>query len=223
MPIPGAAEAPGAMCVTVRGRWLVCYAPYNTFDPSVRVERNQIVVLYSDDRGRTWNHTSMFRFSEVDSGGAEAWLIELTDGRLQAACWHFDYRGTEEYANPFALSTDGGNTWLRQETPPILGQSTALAPLPDGRALLVYSQRKHGDRGIWLSLLTPAKSCLDVDVNQIVWRAEVIAESEHANWRQFSFGEPSVTVLRDKVILVTLWCIQPSGRGIRYVRLKLED
>src|SRR5579863_8467037 len=42
MPIPGAAEAPGPMCITRSGRWLACYAPYNNFDPDVVVDRNQV-------------------------------------------------------------------------------------------------------------------------------------------------------------------------------------
>ena len=41
-------------------------------------------------------------------------------------------------------------------------------------------------------------------------------------WSDFAFGEPSITVVPDGTLLVTLWCIQPSGQGIRYVKLKLE-
>src|SRR5579862_6506812 len=36
---PGSVEAPGTLCVTRAGRWLVCYSPYNTFDPAVTVDR----------------------------------------------------------------------------------------------------------------------------------------------------------------------------------------
>ena len=45
-PIPGSAEAPGALCVTRSGRLLVCYAPYNTFDPELHVDRNQIIFTH---------------------------------------------------------------------------------------------------------------------------------------------------------------------------------
>ena len=39
MPIPGSAEAPGPLTVTRGGRWIAAYAPYNTFDPAVLVDR----------------------------------------------------------------------------------------------------------------------------------------------------------------------------------------
>ena len=85
MPIPGSAEAPGAMCIARGGHWLCCYAPYNTFDPDIVVDRNQVVLLRSDDEGETWRHGSMLRFEDADSGGAEAWVVELADGRLLGA------------------------------------------------------------------------------------------------------------------------------------------
>ena len=77
LPIPGAAEAAGPMCITRRGRWLVCYAPHNTFDLNLVVDRNQVVVMWSDDQGKSWRHSSMIRLPEIDFGTGEAWVIEL--------------------------------------------------------------------------------------------------------------------------------------------------
>jgi len=54
MPIPGSAEAPGALCVTRTGRWLGPYSPYNTFDPAVKVDRGQVVVVYRDRDQTSW-------------------------------------------------------------------------------------------------------------------------------------------------------------------------
>src|SRR5207244_6058032 len=42
MPIPGSAEAPGALCATGAGPWLVPYSPYPTFDRDVAVDRSQV-------------------------------------------------------------------------------------------------------------------------------------------------------------------------------------
>ena len=102
MPIPGSAEAPGPLTVTSRGRWIACYAPYNTFDPSVVVDRNQIVAVFSDDEGRTWRHTSMLRFADPDAGGAEAWVVELSDGRLVGTCWSMSLATGVDTPIPFA-------------------------------------------------------------------------------------------------------------------------
>src|SRR5262249_42282434 len=76
LPVLGAAEAPGALCVTRAGAWVAPYSPYNTFDPGVRVTRNQVVVVRSEDGGRTWGHAAMLRFDDSASSAAEAWCAE---------------------------------------------------------------------------------------------------------------------------------------------------
>ncbi|MDQ2945120.1 MAG: glycoside hydrolase [Acidobacteriota bacterium] len=226
-PISGSAEAPGPMCVTGSGRWLTCYAPYNTFDPAVIIERNQVVLLASDNQGQSWWHTRMLQFEEVSSGAAEAWVVELADRSLLGTCWQVSYEEGVEYPNPYTISWDGGNTWTPARSTGILGQSTGLAALPDGRALLVYNQRKHGEPGVWLAVSRPTKLDFGLESNRIIWRAERATQhsssAEHNEWEDFAFGEPSATVLPDRSILVTLWCVQPSGQGIRYVKLRLED
>jgi hypothetical protein len=226
LPIPGAAEAPGAMCITRQGRWLVCYSPYSTFDPKLVVDRNQVVAMRSDDQGKSWQHTSMLCFPQTDSCAAEAWVIELADGRLLGTGWHVNVqKGGRDYSNAYALSLDGGVTWKPTQEAGILGQSTALAPLPDGRALFIYNQRKHGEVGVWLALITPTLASFGIQANQPVWRAEKIAQKgnsgDFTSWEDFAFGEPSITPLPDGTFFVTLWCVQPSGQGIRYLKLKM--
>jgi sialidase-1 len=223
MPIPGAAETAMAMCITRSGRWVCCYSPYNTFDPKVKVDRSQVVAMSSDDQGRTWKHASMLRFEDKDSTAAEAWLIELADGRLLGTAWHLKEGG--DYPNAYALSHDGGLTWTPTRDTPIRGQSTGLAALPDGRALFIYNQRKHGEPGVWLAVARPTEKDFGVESNEIVWRAQTTTQrgtsGEHVDWQDFSFGEPSVLVLPDKTLLVTLWCVQPAGQGIRFVKLRM--
>ncbi len=224
MPIPGSAEAPGPLCITQEGRWLACYAPYNTFDPAVIVDRSQIVLLVSEDCGQSWRHTSMLRFREENSGGAEAWVIELADGSLLGACWQVGYTKGQEFPNMYAMSFDGGATWTEPRSTDIMGQSSALASLPDGRVLFIYNQRKHGEPGVWLATARPVESDFRVESNQITWRAQQITQhdtsAEHLEWEDFAFGEPSITVLADGTLLAALWCIQPDGQGIRYVKLR---
>lgn len=226
MPIAGSAEAPGPMCVTRTGRWLACYSPYNTFDASVSVDRSQVVVLRSDDRGATWRHTSMLRFDRSDIGAAEAWVIELADGRLLGTCWRTPDDGSE-LPNAYALSTDGGETWTPTASTGTLGQTTGLAPLADGRALFLYNQRKHGAPGVKLAVVRPGEASFGIEHDDYLWRAETRTQSASSGdlneWSDFSFGEPSIARLPDDSWLAVLWCIQPSGSGIRYVRLRLAS
>lgn len=224
MPIPGSAEAPGPLTLTAKGRWIGAYAPYNTFDPSVVVDRSQIVAVLSDDEGRTWGHASMLRFSDPHAGGAESWVVELSDGRLVGTAWSMSLTTGKDAPIPFAISYDTGSTWTATRSTGVIGQATALAPLPGGRLLLAYAQRALADPGIWLAVARPTDD--DFGVRQLApaWVAERPTlsggeESEHDEWTDFAFGEPSVTVLWGGDVLITWYVDQPSGRGIRYVRL----
>lgn len=227
MPIPGSAEAPGAMRVLSSGRWIGLYSPYNTFDPHLVVDRSQTVVVYSDDAGAHWRHGCMLRYTEPDAGSAEAWLVEIPGGRLLGAGWHLDFAAKAEYPNAFALSFDGGTSWTHTTSTGILGQSTALGVLPDGRALFIYNQRKHGEIGVWLAVVAPTETDFGIILNAPIWKAPTSTQSqtsgEHAEWTDFSFGEPAIAVLRDGTLLAALWCIQPDGRGIRSVHLRIDE
>ena len=221
----GSAEAPCALTVTHAGRWIAAYSPYNTFEPSEKVDRERVVIACSDDEGRTWWHRDALRFEETNSGGAEAWVVELADGRLLATAWHVDHDGHQDFPNAYALSTDGGESWTPTRSTGISGQSTALAPLPDGGALLIYNQRKHGQPGVYLALVNPSESDFGVQHNQMIWAAPVATQHHtsagHSEWTDFAFGEPHVAKLADGTLLAVLWCIQATGSGIRYVRLSM--
>lgn len=223
MPIPGSAEAPGAMCITRRGDLVCCYSPCNTFDPNLRAQRNQVVSLVSRDGGISWTHNAMLRYPQPDAAAAEAWVVELADGRLLGTAWHVH---TPDQPNAYALSRDGGATWGPTRSTGTMGHSTGLAALPDGRAVFVYVQRKTGDLGIWMAVANPTDEDFGILVNQRVWAAEVAVQkagtAEFGDWTNFAFGEPSATLLHDGTILVTLWVVQPSGRGIRYVKVRLQ-
>ena len=186
-----------------------------------------MIVVHSDNRGKSWNHSTMLRFDEPASGGAETWLVELSDGRLLGTCWHVNYGAGGPFPNAYALSHDGGLTGRPMRSTGILGQSTALAALPDGAALLAYNQRTHGEPGVWLAVVRPIDSQFGIEANEIVWRAEAPTQkqtsSEHDQWNDFFFGEPSVTLLPDGSLLVAFWTVEPAVRGIRYVKLTMMD
>ena len=131
-----------------------------------------------------------------------------------------------DHPNAYAISLDCGDTWLPTRSTGIMGQSTSLAALPDGRALFVYNQRRHGEPGVWMAVVRPTETDFGVESNEVVWRAQTRTQSgssgEHSEWTDFSFGEPCAALLPDNTVLVVLWCVQPDGQGIRYARLRFR-
>lgn len=232
--MPGSAEAPGAMAVTSKGIWVGPYSPYNTFDPALKVEREQVVTLRSADQGKTWRLARALKFDEPNSGGAEAWCCELADGRLLATTWHIDHTpgpAKRDFPNKWSLSRDGGATWGPTRSTGIMGHTTALAALPASltagkpKALFVNVRRKPAsDIGIWLALVAPTDTDFGVEHNQLVWSAASATQhdtsAEHDNWSDYSFGEPAAAVLPDGSVVLVLWYVGKSDSGIRYVHLR---
>jgi len=226
-PVPSreAAEVCAPLCQMRSGRWLGPYAPHNTFEPELKVDREHIVVMYTDDRGRTWNNSSTLRVATPDTVSAGAWVTELIDGTLLATCAMLNLAAGPDHPAAYALSHDGGTTWTDTRSTALEGQTNASAVLPDGRVLFVYSRRHYDPRGIWLAVARPSEKDFNVEANEPVWLPEKPTHSDTSgkldDWTDFAFGEPAVSSLPDNTVLVTLWCAQPSGKGIRFVKLAL--
>jgi hypothetical protein len=226
MAIPGAAEAAGPLCVTRGGRWVGCYAPYNTFDPAVKVDRAQVALVASENRGASWSYTPMLRFAEADSSAAECWVVQLADGRLLGTSWHLRPSDGSDFPNAYAISRDEGRSWSATRATGTLGHTTALTPLPEGDVLFVYVQRKHGPPGIRLCRARPDEADFGARWDELLWAAPAAAQpggaGDHTDWANFAYGEPMVAAAGDGTWLLVFWCIHSTGSGIRYVRFRLR-
>ena len=228
MTMSGSAEAPGAMCVSHNGTWLASYSPYDSFGPAVKAQSNQVIAMRSTDEGQSWHKSVMLSFEQADSGGAEAWVIELADGRLLATSWHADRSGQgKHFPNAYSLSTNEGQSWLPTRSTGIFANTTVLAAMSDGRALFGYVKRDKDLSGIGLAVVSPSESDFGIETDEMVFRAGRASQSgqeaEFEDWQDFCFGEPSITIMPDKTVLVTYWCIEPDFQGIRYIRLGLME
>ena len=226
VPQPCAAEAPGPMLVTRSGRWLGPYSPNPVIDQKEPADLAQVVVMISDDRGRTWRHRSMLRFDDPGTRAAEAWVAELADGRLVGACYHFKGNDgvNQILPNAFGVSDDQGDNWHKTGQTGVKGQTVSLTGLPDGRALLCFVRREGGSAdGVWLTTARPGGLAFNPEHTQIVWQPQRagVQQDEPGSWLDFKFGEPSLTVLTEDTVLVTFWFLEPDRGGIRYLKVRL--
>lgn len=225
LPLPGTAETPGTLCVTRDGRWIAPYSPHNTFDPDLKVDLRHTVLMVSDDEGLTWRHQSIMRVDGENSCIATSWVIELANGSLLGACCHLNRGPGDDFPNPYSMSFDGGDTWLPTGSTGIMGQSEGLAPWRAKQALFVCNKRRCDTPGIWLAVAEPSAAGFGVAADEIIWNPAKVTRNgvsaEFSNWTSYSFGEPAVTVMPDETVLVVFWCIQPDGRGIGFVRLRI--
>ncbi len=225
LPYPGAAEAPGPLLVTRAGRWIAPYSPYNLMDSSAAVDCGRVITVLSDDRGASWRASTMIRFAEPDSVGAEAWVTELSDGRILGTTWHADLSNQKRvFPNRYAISKDGGETWSRTRSTGIIANTTALNTLPDGKALFI-TVRRRDDAGIWLSVVRPSEEDFGVLCDQSVWSADQAtrsgAQASHANWTDYGFGEPCATILPDGSLFMVFWYLDGASAGVRYLKFSM--
>lgn len=225
LPYTGAAEAPGPLLVTSKGRWIGPYSPYNLMDGSVPVDCGRVIAVISDDLGKNWKPSTVIRFEEPQSVGAEAWVTELSDGRLLSTAWHADMTPAKvAYPNRYAISHDGGETWGKTYSTGIVANTTALTPLSDGRALFINVRRRN-DAGIWLSVVKPMEDDFGILADQCIWSATNTTQSggqaTHENWTDFTFGEPAVALLPDGAFFLVFWHLDSVNASVRYLKLKM--
>lgn len=222
VPFYGSAEQPGGMLAEDDGKFTMIYSPYPTIEKKEEADIHCMGILRSADGGKTFAAT---KFAQVEGPCqyGEAWVTRLTDGRLFVSTWQ---TAVPEKATQYLLSDNDGVSFEGPFVQPFRGQSTGICPWKDGSVLIAYNQRKEGTIGVWLAMEKFNGTDVEVLENEPVWAAEVATRSgtsgDFSQWTDFAFGEPSVTVLPDDSLLVTLWYRQSGVNGIRYVRLVRE-
>lgn len=222
VPFYGSAEQPGGMLAEDGGKLTMIYSPYPTIEKKEEVDHNCMGILKSADCGKTFT-AGKFAQAEGSCQYGEAWITRLSDGRLFVSTWQTE---SKDAPDQYLLSDDDGAAFAGPFPQPFRGQSTGISAWKDGSVLIAYNQRKEGTVGVWLALETLNGTEAVLLENEPVWEAGTITKSgtsgDFTQWTDFSFGEPSVTVLPDDSLLVTLWYQQSGVNGIRYVRLVRE-
>ena len=206
------------------GRWLAPTATWRGWNGE-NPAGEQAVVLISEDSGKTW--PSFARTFDGRDTGLIHWeqsLVPLKDGRLLALSWVHDPTSGKNLPTPYALSSDGGQTFGPPIPTGFLAQTCKAIQLRDQRILCVY--RRADQPGLWASL-----SRLDGDkwtnlAQQVLWQGAssgmpglLHSGQELANLK---FGYPSLAQMPDGDVLVVFWCVEDCVSNIRWLRINLE-
>ncbi|MBR2861563.1 MAG: exo-alpha-sialidase [Clostridia bacterium] len=219
----GSAENPGGAFVDSDGSINIVYSPYRAIEMKEDPPVNQMVLLRSVDGGKTYS-SSVFAQDQPPCQYGESWLIKADKNLYMVGTWQ---TATKEGSNRFFLSKDNLGSFYGPFILPFNGQSSALEAYKDGLVFIVYNYRSVNPAGVYLALAKINENGFEILANEPVWETEKKTYNnsggEFNEWTDFAFGEPSVKLLDDGNLLVTLWYDHGDKKGIRYVLLKIEE
>ena len=219
LPYYGAAEIPGGMQIDRDGTMYIVYSPYRTIEAKEDTDVNCLVMLRSTDGGKSFEASKIAKV-EGDSQYAETWIASLSSGDKMITTWQ---TASVDAPDQYLYSKDGVN--FNGPIPlPFKGQTTALTPLPDGRVMIAYNQRKEAPIGIWIAVARPDETGLNLIENTPVWQAKSAGKGngDFSDWTSFSYGEPHVLEMKDGRYLLVYWYEQDGECGIGYSILEYE-
>lgn len=224
LPHPYALEISHGMLALSSGRLL---APSATYPTHERLGE-QVYAVISDDGGKTWpKHAVVFQDPNKKFGYLEQKLAELAPGRVIACCWTVTLGGVVDQPDSFTLSDDDGATWAPPVSTGIRGQTMTPISLGGDRLLVLYN-RRYGDQGVVMLLVTFTKKRWTVRHEGIMYDARTQRQwppdvkTGDQEWAGFEFGFPTAVKLRDGTFLATHWCKEQGKVGIRWTKLRVD-
>ena len=224
MPCDGPLEISHGVLTLSSGRLL---APAATLPAQDRLGE-QMLVAISDDAGKTWpTHAVVFEDPNKRLGYFEQKLTEIAPGRAMAVCWTVTLGDVVDQPDSFTISNDNGSTWGPARSTGIRGQTMTPIPLGDDRLLVLYN-RRYGDQGIMMTLVTFTDQAWTIHYESLMYDAKAKRERpEHLDtgvqeFDTFAFGFPTAIPLQDGTYLATHWCQEAGTFGIRWTKLRIH-
>jgi hypothetical protein len=224
MPVDCALEISHGILPLASGRLL---APAATLPAKDRLGE-QVLVAISDDGGQTWpSHSVVFEDPQKRLGFFEQKLAQYAPGHLIAAAWTVTLGDVVDQPNSFALSHNGGTSWGPFRSTGIMGQTMTPVPLGGDRLLVLYN-RRYGDQGIVMCLVTFTEEAWTVHYEGLLFDARAKRtrpqdlETGVQEFDLFAFGFPTAIRLQDGTYLATHWSKEGGNFGIRWTKLRVN-
>jgi len=225
MPCDCALEISHGILPLSSGRLL---APAATLPAQDRLGERVLVAL-SDDGGDTWlRHAVVFQDPGRRLGYFEQKLTELSPGRAMAVCWTVTLGDVVDRPDSFVISDDDGATWGPVHSTGISGQTMTPIPLGGDRLLVLYN-RRYGDQGVVMVLVTFTEEAWTVRYEDMMYDARAHRKRPDdldtgvEEFDAFEFGFPTAIRLQDGTYLATHWCKEEGTFGIRWTKLRTDQ
>lgn len=206
------------------GRWLWPTSTWRGWD-GYCPNGMKMVVLVSSDQGKTWpEYKAVMDRSSEKIIFWEGKVIELSTGILLAVAWAYSESDGTDLPNQYTTSHDGGSTWTAPGSTHLMGETMAIAELPDGRILSVY--RRMDKAGLWMTLAA-LEDGQWVNEKQIpLWGVKETgltdkSDSMVTDFNELKFGAPCITILPDETVFVAFWCYEKMVSNIRWFKVNL--
>jgi len=152
--------------------------------------------------------------------------IILSDGRVMAACWAYDYKTMSDLPNRYALSSDGGASYTAPIQTPLNGQTCTPVALADNRVLCIY--RRLDKLGLWAHLAQIDGDTWTPLTEVPLWGTSVEGHSRESasmmeQMSSLKFGCPSVKQLANGDVFAIFWCVEDCVSNIRWFRIAVGD
>ncbi len=228
-PLPGPFEAQAPVCVLADGPWIVPMSTWRAWDGS-HPNGDKAIALISEDKGDTWGGpVTVMLDPDEKLVFWEMRLCELEPGRVLALAWAHDKTRALDIENQYAISEDGGRSFLPFSPAGIPGQSICPLYLGDGRVLITYNHR-YGEPGVRARVARVEPAGLVTEAELVLWGVGAEgsgAAREHdksmvREMSSFKFGQPSPHRLPDGTILTVHWCVDDCVGEIRWNTLTVS-
>jgi|SRR5581483_4557286 len=168
-------------------------APCQRLDRWPKDRHSLAVVLYSDDKGKTWKESKLVDIAANGDGADEPGLIELADGRVLM------YFRTALGSVYQCHSSDGGATWGNPAPAPLVApvSPSVIKRVPTtGDLVIVWNRNSPRTRKTDNSDRFPLTVAVSKDEAKS-WLSIKNLDAEHGR----AFAYPSITFVRDRILI----------------------
>jgi hypothetical protein len=206
------------------GRWIAPVSTWKGWNGEAPNGMNAYL-LVSRDRGETW--PQYVPVMGAYGAGIIHWeqsVVEMSDGRLLAVAWAMEEKSGATLPTPYAISTDGGESFKPSMPTGFHAQTAKIICLADDNILCLY--RRHDRPGLWANLARiEGDKWVNLECVPLWDGAASGMNGQKAlgdELGNLKFGFPQMVQLPDGDVFVVFWCLEDCVHNVRWLRLRVR-